>query len=185
MNTKNEATEITNNNIMEEALLGIPKTGVSDTLHVGQDDLPWVDSGHGVSIQLLHVDLAQGLWINRSRFSPGITLPTHYHTGIVYAVTQKGKWWYTETPEQVNSEGSYLFEPAMSIHTLTVDPDTTEDTVAWFAIYGANVDLDEDGNVTSILDAATALKFYRQACAAEGKSCEGLIVVGEELTHHA
>jgi hypothetical protein len=87
-----------------------------------------------------------------------------------------------DSPEQVNSEGSYLFEPAMSVHTLTVDASTTEPTEVWFAIYGANINLDKEGHVTAILDAATVLDVYRQGCAAQGLSCEATIVVGENLT---
>ena len=162
--------------------MAVPSVGVSDTLHIGAEDLPWVDVGDGSEVQLLHADLAQGLWITRTRFAPGTTLPRHYHTGMVYAVTLSGKWWYLETPEQVNSEGSYLFEPAMSVHTLTVDASTTESTEVWFAIYGVNVNLDDDGQVISILDAATVLDVYRQGCTAQGLSYDSMIVVGENLT---
>jgi hypothetical protein len=45
---------------------------------------------------------------------------------------------------------------SMSVHTLTVDASTTEPTEVWFAVYGANVNLDDDGRVISILDAAYA-----------------------------
>jgi len=33
---------------------------------------------------------------------------------------------------------------------------------------GANLSLDADGNVESVLDAATALEFYRSQCRAAG-----------------
>jgi len=45
--------------------------------------------------------------------------------------------------KEMNSEASYLFEPAMSLHTLTVDGSTTEPTEVWFAIYGTNINLDD------------------------------------------
>ena len=61
-------------------------------------------------------------------------------------------WKYLEYPE-VNRAGSYLFEPAGSIHTLTVPEDNTEVTDVWFAIYGANLNLDADGNVEMVIDA--------------------------------
>ena len=44
------------------------------------------------------------------------------------------------------SKGSYLYEPAHSVHTLTVSKDG-EGADVWFAIYGANVNVDADGNV--------------------------------------
>jgi len=131
---------------------------------------------------LLHVDLAQGLWITRNRMQPGVEVEKHYHTGIVYAVTQKGRWWYKETPEQVNSAGSYLFEPAMSVHSLMVPKDQEGPTEVWFAVYGANINLDEDNNITSIVDANTVLQAYRAYCASMKINCEKLIVVGENLS---
>ena len=72
-----------------------------------------------------------------------------------------------EYPE-VNRAGSYLYEPAGSIHTLTVPEDNTEDTDVWFAIYGANLNLDDDGNVEMVIDAGTVLEFYLAMCEAEG-----------------
>ena len=83
----------------------------------------------------------------RTRFQPGYLVPTHKHTGEVFAFTISGSWKYVEYPE-VNTAGSYLFEPAGSVHTLTV-PETNEGlTDVWFAIRGANLNLDENGNVT-------------------------------------
>ena len=60
---------------------------------------------------------------------------------------------YLEYPE-VNTAGSYLYEPAGSIHTLHVPPTNRETTGVWFAIRGANLNLDEQGNVESVWDAA-------------------------------
>ncbi len=47
---------------------------------------------------------------------PGVTIQRHKHTGEVLAFTIRGAWKYLEYPE-VNTAGSYLFEPAGSIHT--------------------------------------------------------------------
>jgi hypothetical protein len=41
-------------------------------------------------------------------------------------------------------------------------------TDVWFAIYGANLNLDEAGNVTSVLDAGVVLEVYRALCAEAG-----------------
>ena len=35
-------------------------------------------------------------------------------------------------------------------------------------MYGANINLDEDGNVTSVVDASTTLQFYLEACKQSG-----------------
>ena len=64
--------------------------------------------------------------------------------------------------------GTYLFEPAGSIHTLIVPEDNTEVTDVWFAIYGANLNLDAEGNVESVLDAAFIRDAYFALCEAEG-----------------
>lgn len=48
-------------------------------------------------------------------------------------------------------------------------PDTnTEVTDVWFAIYGANLNLDADGNVELVIDAGMVLDFYRALCAEQG-----------------
>lgn len=69
----------------------------------------------------------------RARFQPGLTIQRHKHTGEVFAFTLKGSWKYFEYPE-VNTAGSYLYEPAGSIHTLHVPATNTEVTDVWFAI---------------------------------------------------
>ncbi|TVS16528.1 MAG: cupin [Gammaproteobacteria bacterium] len=148
-----------------------------EAVHIGIDEAPWVP-GDGVALQLLQVDLNQGLWVLRTRFAPGHQVETHYHTGPVFAVTHSGCWYYREYPDQVNKAGSYLFEPAHSVHTLIVPEDNTEDTEVWFAIYGANVNLDESGAITSILDAQGILTSYREGCAKLGVSCDHVIVTG-------
>ncbi len=149
------------------------------TLHLGIDELPFVPVGEGVEMQLLHVDLPSGLWINRTRLKPGASVPTHFHAGMVLAVTLQGRWYYRETPAQVNSAGSYLFEPAGSVHTLQAAADADGDTLAWFAIWGPNVDLDDNHRVTAIFDAWAVLTFYRDECARQGLDCSKLIVAGE------
>ncbi len=134
----------------------------------GEDELPYVDLGDGSTLQLLQVDLDQGLWVIRTRFSPGMTVDTHKHTGTVHAFTLSGSWKYLEYPDAVNVAGSYLFEPAGSIHTLHVPDANTEVTEVLFVIHGANLNLDADGNVTTVIDAGGILAFYLAMCEADG-----------------
>jgi quercetin dioxygenase-like cupin family protein len=157
----------------------VPAAGALETLHVGSDELPWMEIGGGAGLQLLHVDLNQGLWVSKTRLPPGYRVATHFHTGLVFAVTLQGSWHYLESPEAVNRPGSYLFEPAGSRHTLVTPADMDGDMVTWFAIYGANINLDETGNVTSIVDAKAVLDLYRDYCAALSLDCSKLIVHGE------
>lgn len=147
--------------------------------HIGMDDLPWVSLAKGVEAQVLQIDLHQGLWIVRNRFAPGTTIQRHYHTGPVFAVTHQGSWFYTEYPDEVNSAGSYLFEPAGSVHTLTIPADQDEPTIVWFAIWGPNVHMNDDGTVDYIYDAHANLHAYRELTEIQGKMVHPPIVVGE------
>ena len=136
-------------------------------LHRGERELPFVTFMEGLDIQLLQASVATGLWVVRTRFSPGVTLPRHKHTGEVFAVTFSGSWRYLEYPE-INTAGSYLYEPAGSIHTLHVPPTNREITDVWFSIRGANLNLDEQGNVASVWDAAYLIEVYLDLCGKAG-----------------
>lgn len=140
---------------------------IPKALHVGQDELPFVDIGDGSSMQVLHIDLDRDLWVVRTRFQPGYQVMTHRHTGDVYAFTLSGSWHYLEYPE-VNRAGSYLFEPAGSTHTLNVPAENSEVTDVFFAIFGKNENLDAQGNVVSVWDAAFINQVYRLLCEAQG-----------------
>ena len=144
-----------------------PIPGIPAALHRAEKDLPFVEFQEGVEFQLLQVDVEAGLWVIRARFDPGVTIQRHRHTGEVFAFTLQGSWKYLEYP-QVNRAGSYLFEPAGSIHTLHVPATNEEVTDVWFAIRGANLNLDEEGKVESVLDAGAALEIYLALCEAGG-----------------
>jgi 2,4'-dihydroxyacetophenone dioxygenase len=141
--------------------------GIPQAIHRGEDECPFVDAGDGMQLKVVHVDIDQGLWVVRNRFQPGAKVQRHKHTGPVYAYTLSGSWKYAEYPE-VNRAGSYLFEPAGSVHTLIVPEDNTEVTDVWFSIWGANLNLDDDGNVESVFDAAFILEAYLALAEAAG-----------------
>ena len=157
----------------------VSRQDAREAILIHDEDLPWVALPDGSLLQLLQVDLNQNLWVVRNRLKPGFGIDTHYHTGPVFAFTQSGEWFYKEYPDKINKAGSYLYEPAHSIHTLTVAEDAKEDAVVWFAVFGSNVNINDKGDVTSVLDAATLLKVYRMLCAADGKTCDNVIVFGE------
>ncbi len=154
---------------MASVPLPLSTTGIPEAMHRGADELPFVPFVDGVKFQLLQVDVELGLWVVRTIFEPGVTIQRHRHTGEVYAVTFSGAWKYLEYPETVNRAYSYLFEPAGSIHTLSTDIEgLKEPTDVWFAIRGANLNLDDAGNVESVLDAGRILELYEDGCAAAG-----------------
>ena len=137
-------------------------------LHRGENDLPFVDLGDTGTLQLLQVDLANGVWVVRNQFPPGAAVQRHKHTGHVHAFTQSGSWHYLESPEAVNTAGSYLYEPAGSVHTLHVPATNDATTDVWFTIYGANLNLDAAGNVEMVIDAQLIYEVYVGMCEANG-----------------
>ena len=149
-------------------------TGAPQSLHRGENELPFVPYQDGVLFQLLQVNTEAGLWIARVRFEPGVTIQKHRHTGEVFAFTIKGSWRYLEYPD-INVAGSYLFEPAGAIHTLHVPASNKEITDVWFAIRGANLNLDANGNVEAVLDAAAVFEIYRGQCRALGLAAPRVI----------
>jgi 2,4'-dihydroxyacetophenone dioxygenase len=137
---------------------------VPTAVHIGADELPFVDIGDGSTLKVIQVKEAEGLWIVENVFQAAYEVQRHKHTGPVYAYTTSGAWKYKEY-DYVNRAGSFLYEPAGSVHTLQVLED---DTHVWFQMYGANLNLDADGNVDSVVDGALTLAAYCMLCEAEG-----------------
>lgn len=139
-------------------------TPPTEAVHRGADELPFVEIGGGNKLKVIQVDVGLGLWIVENVFQPGYVVQTHRHTGPVYAYTTSGAWHYQEY-EYVNRAGSFLYEPAGSVHTLEcLEPDTQ----VWFQMYGANLNLDADGNIESVFDGPGTLEAYLALAEAEG-----------------
>lgn len=130
-------------------------------------DLPFVPFSEGVSFQLLQVNIEAGYWVVRARFEPGTIVQKHKHTGEVFAFTHAGSWKYLEYPE-INLPGSFLYEPAGSIHTLHVLDDNEGLTDASFVVFGANLNYDENDQIERVLDAEAVLALYLAACSDAG-----------------
>jgi len=137
---------------------------VPSAVHIGADDLPFVDIGEGSKLKVIQVKEREGLWIVENLFHAGYEVQRHRHTGPVYAYTTSGAWKYKEY-EYVNRAGSFLYEPAGSVHTLQC---VENDTHVWFQMYGSNLNLDADGNIESVTDGAGTLEAYYLLCEAEG-----------------
>ncbi len=135
--------------------------------HVGDDDLPWADASGGIELKVLRVEVDQGIWVVRNRFQPGVTIPTHRHTGGVHGFTLSGRWHYKEY-DFVNTAGSFIREPSGSVHTLTVPEDNTDPTDVLFIIEGAYLDLDANGQVSSVIDGPMVLAAYEALCEQQG-----------------
>jgi 2,4'-dihydroxyacetophenone dioxygenase len=148
---------------------------IPTAVHRGESELPFVDVGDGTHLQVLQVDIDKGLWVVRTRYEPGVTIPRHKHTGEVFAFTIAGSWKYLEYPD-VNRAGSYLYEPAGSVHTLHVPEDNDGVTDVWFAIYGANLNLRADDSVEMVIDAGVIRDVYFALCEAQGFDSPNVIV---------
>ena len=133
-------------------------------VHLGEDDIPFVDIGDGNLLRVLQVNIGEGLWIIENIFQAGYEVETHKHTGPVYGYTTSGAWKYKEY-DYVNRAGSFLYEPAGSMHTLQCIEDNTR---VWFQMYGSNINLDAEGKITSVVDGPLTLEFYLAMCEANG-----------------
>lgn len=129
-------------------------------VHLGDDQIPFADMGGGNLIRVLQVREKEGLWIIENVFQQGFEVATHRHTGPVWGYTRSGAWKYKEY-EYVNRSGSFLYEPANSVHTLQCIED---DTRVLFHMYGANLNMDAEGNIVSVSDGAGTLSFYLSLC---------------------
>lgn len=137
---------------------------IPNAIHLGAEQLPFVDIGDGSKLKVIMVDAERELWIIENVFQAGYQVQRHKHTGPVYAYTTSGAWRYKEY-SYVNRAGSFLYEPANSVHTLQVVED---DTHVWFQIYGTNLNLDADGEVESVSDGPNTLAVYLDLCQKAG-----------------
>jgi 2,4'-dihydroxyacetophenone dioxygenase len=136
--------------------------------HVGDSDVPWVDTGIGVDLKVVRFDPLRGTWVILNRFRPGVRLQTHRHTGPVDGYTLRGRWHYLEY-DFYSTTGSYIYEPANSVHTLDVPEDNEGETEVLFVIEGALLNLDADGSVESVTDGPGMLEAYYLMLEAAGQ----------------
>ncbi|KZX60449.1 cupin [Halioglobus sp. HI00S01] len=137
---------------------------MTEAVHIGADELPFIDIGDGSLLKVLQVKRGEGLWIIENIFQAGYEVEQHKHTGPVWGYTSSGAWKYKEY-DYVNRTGSFLYEPAGSVHTLQCIEDNTR---VWFQMYGSNINLDADGNITSVVDGDMTLQFYLAMCEEQG-----------------
>ncbi len=149
-----------------------PSPSSHEALHIGRDDLPFVEIGEGNKLKVLQVKHGEALWIVENIFQNGYEVQTHKHTGPVWGFTMRGAWKYKEY-DYVNRAGSYLYEPTGSVHTLQCIEDSTQ---VWFHMTGSNLNLDGNGEITSVADGPTTLMAYYALCEAQGFSRPNVIV---------
>jgi 2,4'-dihydroxyacetophenone dioxygenase len=148
-------------------LVALPQT---ELLTVNENNIPLIKNalGPGIHFKPLRFDLEAGRWVVLAIFEPGSQVPLHYHTGIAEGYTLAGSWHYLEYPDQLQTAGSYLYEPAGSVHTFVCPATNTEDTVLLAFVEGANINFNEDGSFHSILDAVTGRHLVEVLGQAQG-----------------
>lgn len=142
------------------------------------EEKPVLDPLMGTSVQPLFLDTENGVWVLYVHFPPGTLLPKHYHTGSVHFLTVKGEWNYVEYPDDKQTAGSYLYEPAGSIHQFSVPADAKEAAEGFMVVYGANVNFDENGDFVDVMDASSIELSIQQACEALGQKMPNYIRPG-------
>lgn len=132
------------------------------------------DALPGVHVTPMYLDREKGIWVIYARFEPGTRLPKHYHSGVVHFYTTKGSWAYVEHPEDVQTAGSYLYEPAGSIHTF----ESKEGAEGFMLVEGANVNLNDDDSLMFIMDAGWIEDTLGKVAEANGEKLPAYIRPG-------
>ena len=155
-------------------LVALPQ---DDILTVNEADVPLLKDVvvPGVSVQALRLDPQRGEIVLLVAIAPGVELPIHYHTGTAEVYTLSGRWEYREYPDQPQTAGSYLYEPAGTVHTFFTPADNTEDTVVLWWMQGAQVSFNEDGTFHSLTDAVTIQYLVDAAAADQANGSAGYI----------
>ena len=150
------------------AMLPIPSLPQRELLTVNESEIPLIRNAlaGGVHFKPLRLDLENGEWVVLATFEPGAEIQIHYHSGPAEVLTLKGRWNYKEYPDQPQTAGSYLYEPAGSVHTFVTPRENTEDTVLFVRVAGTNINFNEDGTFHSVLDAVT-IRYLTDAMVAE------------------
>ena len=118
----------------------------------------------GVHVNPLFLDPENGIWVIYAHFDPGTLLPKHFHTGPVHFYTTAGSWAYVEHPDEVQTAGSYLYEPGSSVHTF----ESKEGAEGFMVVIGANINFHTDGSFMNIMDAGWIGDALKAACEANG-----------------
>jgi quercetin dioxygenase-like cupin family protein len=138
------------------AALPLPALPQDRLLTVNIDEIPLLKELFGVPgihLKPLRLDPERNEWVFMAVCAPGCSLPLHYHTGPAQVYTLQGRWCYREYPNEPQVAGSYLYEPAGSVHTFYCPEDNTEDTIVIAWLEGAQVCFGEDGSFVGVNDA--------------------------------
>ncbi len=131
-------------------------------VHLGADEMPFVEIGGGNKLKVLQVEgepRASGS--SRTSSRPASRSRRHRHTGPVWGYTHVGR---------VEVQGVRLREPGrvVPVRAGRVGAHAAGRRgrhPVWFHMYGANLNLDADGNIESVSDGAGDARRDYLACA--------------------
>ena len=137
-----------------------------ETNYIGGDDLPWVPFTpftDQVHLKYFKIDPVRGEVVMSMRMPGGVTLPTHYHTGVVILYTVSGAWRYVEH-DWIARTGDAVYETAGSSHA----PEALEDSEIFLMLVGELLFLDENGQIIAQENWKTSAARYRAYCEEHG-----------------
>jgi hypothetical protein len=138
------------------------------TLNINKE--PGIDFGDyfpGMKLWPLFLDPENGVWVLYARYGAGTRMPRHFHTGQVHFFTTKGSWNYAEYPQDVQTAGSYLYEPPGSVHSLSI-PEDSDGTEGFMVVSGVNINFDDEGNYIDTSHAGSMEEIILQVARAQG-----------------
>jgi 2,4'-dihydroxyacetophenone dioxygenase len=125
--------------------------------------LPWARwAMKGSHFKLLSADLSTDRFTLLIRVEPNVEAPLHRHVGTVEAFILEGGFYYREAPEALYTKGSYLFEPAGSVH----QPVSTEGALMLGFFHGPIEGLDANGDITGRVDCTWHVQVWEATLAA-------------------
>lgn len=133
-----------------------------ETNYVSSKDLPWVPFTpltDEVTLKYYKVDPIRAEILVSMTFPAGLTLPPHYHTGIVIAHTVKGAWRYQEH-DWISRAGDTVYETAGSMHT----PESLEESEVFFYLVGELLFFNEEKQLLWQENWKTSIERYSNYC---------------------
>jgi quercetin dioxygenase-like cupin family protein len=135
------------------------------SLHVLDEDIPWVPARQGIDQRILHCRPSAGFIVTQSRYQPGAHAGRHRHLGPVFAMTKKGAWGHDPVTFPY-VPGTYVYEPAGVIHQFFNGPEVSEAT---FVLQGDVEFFEDNSDVVKGRETPEALlKRYYERCEQAG-----------------
>jgi anti-sigma factor ChrR (cupin superfamily) len=117
-----------------------------EDIAVDTNTLDWTELSEGIAFKVLRLSQETGTWTVIFRCQPGSTFAPHLHLGAGEYYVIKGRMDYRAGTA---NSGGYGYEPLGVFHEKTVFPEYTE---LYFTNHGPVAFVDEQKNITSVLD---------------------------------